>query len=98
MSVLAMQANASLEAIKRLTIFNTDLEIVGVDNRCTGGCISHVKEDIVGNLEKCNRVIKEFRGTRAIGVMTSTIRWKCKDDQGIVHMFDIPGFYCISDG
>ena len=52
MSVLAMQANATIANERRVT-FDTDSEAVGVDNRCSG-CISHVKSDFVGELRTCH--------------------------------------------
>jgi hypothetical protein len=60
MSVFAMQAHATV-ATERKAVFDTNLDVVGVDNRCTG-CISHIKEDFVGLLTATNRVVKGFGG------------------------------------
>ena len=94
MTVLAMHANAHTE---RKTRFDTDSETVGVDNRCSG-CISHVKDDFIGDLQECNRAIKEFGGTRTMNVKTGTLRWSWENDQGQVHTFDIPNSYYVPDG
>jgi hypothetical protein len=96
LSVLAMQANAK-NATERQVRFDTDSEFVGVDNRCSG-CISHVKSDFVGNLERTNRIIKGFGGSRTMNVQVGTIRWKWEDDQGRAHTFDIPNSYYVPDG
>jgi hypothetical protein len=50
MSVLAMQANATI-ASERMVKFDTDSEMVGVDNHCPG-CILHVKSDFLGDLRR----------------------------------------------
>ena len=94
MTVLAMRASAHTE---RQTRFDTDSDIVGVDNRCSG-CISHVKEDFIGELKPCNRAIKGFGGTRTMNVSTGTLRWSWEDDHGQVHTFDIPNSYYVPDG
>ena len=66
MTVLAMQANATI-ATERKTQFDTDSETIGIDNRCSG-CISHVKDDFVGDLQRSDRVVKGFAGTKTRNV------------------------------
>ncbi|KAI2502103.1 hypothetical protein MHU86_12333 [Fragilaria crotonensis] len=96
MSVLAMQADVKTDTERRVR-FDTDSEWVGVDNRCSG-CISHVRSDFIGNLKRCNRVIKGFGGSRTTNVKMGTIRWKWEDDQGRPHSFDIPNSYYVPEG
>ena len=96
MSVLAMQANATIASERRVT-FDTDSEAVGVDNRCSG-CISHVKSDFVGELRTCHRSIKGFGGTRTYRVKMGTLKWSWDDDTGSRHTFLIPDSYYVPDG
>jgi hypothetical protein len=93
--VLAMPASAHT---KRQTRFDTNSDIVGVDNQCSG-CISHAKEDFIGELKPCNRAIKGlFGGTKTMDVWTGTLRWSWEDHHGQVHTFDIPNSFYSPDG
>jgi hypothetical protein len=96
MSVLAMQDHATV-ATERKAVFDTDSDVVGVDNRCTG-CISHIKEDFVGPLTATNRVVKGFGGSRTMNVKVGTLKWSWEDDQGCVHSFDIPESFYVPEG
>ncbi len=77
LSVLAMQAHATV-ATERQTTFDTDSETVGIDNRCSG-CISHIRDDFVGNLRPSNRLVKGFAGSRTTNVQVGTLRWRWED-------------------
>ena len=73
MTALAMQASATISTEREVT-FDTDSEIVGIDNRCTA-CISHSLDDFEGTLVPSNRVVKGFGGSRTRNVKSGTIRW-----------------------
>ena len=96
MSVLAMNARTAI-ATERTSQFDTDSDMIGVDNRCSG-CISHVREDFVGELLPSNRIVKGFGGTRTTNVKIGTLRWSWEDDQGQKHTFDIPYSFYIPQG
>jgi hypothetical protein len=96
MSVLAMQAHATV-AMERQTTFDTDAETIGIDNRCSG-CISHIREDFVGELRPSNRVVKGFAGSRTTNVQVGTLRWSWEDEMGKKHTFTIPNSYYVPDG
>ena len=96
MSALAMQAHATV-ATERRTTFDTDSETVGIDNRCSG-CISHIRDDFIGDLRPSNRVVKGFAGSRTTNVQVGTLRWSWEDDLGVKHTFDIPNSYYVPDG
>ncbi len=96
MTVLAMQANATI-ATERKTQFDTDSEMIGIDNRCSG-CISHVRDDFVGELRRTDRVVKGFAGTKTTNVQVGTLRWSWEDDLGRKHTFTIPNSYYVPDG
>ena len=91
MTVLAMQANATI-ATERRTQFDTDSETIGIDNRCSG-CISHVREDFVGELRPSDRVVKGFAGSKTTNVQVGTLRWSWEDEMGRTHTFTIPNSY-----
>jgi hypothetical protein len=72
MTVLAMQANATI-ATERKTQFDADSETIGIDNRCSG-CISHVRDNFVGELRRTDRVVKGFAATKSTNVQVGTLR------------------------
>ncbi len=94
-AAVAMQANGGLD--DNQTAFDTDSAPIGIDNRCTG-CISNRIEDFEGPLQKSNRVIKGFGGTRTRNVMIGTIVWRWNDDQGKHHKFVIPKSFYVAEG
>jgi hypothetical protein len=96
MTVLAMQANATI-ATERKTQFDTDSETIGIDNRCSG-CISHVRDDFVGELRRTDRVVKGFAGTKTTNVQVGTLRWSWEDELGRKHTFTIPNSSYVPDG
>lgn len=96
MTVLAMQANATI-ATERRTQFDTDSETIGINNRCLG-CISHVREDFVGELRPSNRVVKGFAGSKTTNVQVGTLRWSWEDEMGRKHTFTIPNSYYVPNG
>ncbi len=95
MPAVAMQAN--VKQSERVTIFDTDTQWIGVDNRCSG-CTSHIKSDFVGRLNPTKRTIKGFAGSRTVNVSIGTLRWEWKDDNGTTHTFLIPNSYYVPDG
>ncbi|KAL7562425.1 hypothetical protein ACA910_020567 [Epithemia clementina (nom. ined.)] len=77
--------------------FDTDAQMVGVDNRCSG-CITHVRSDIPGDVTPCRRAIKGFGGARMFNVWSGTIHWKWEDDQGVIHRMIIPNGFYVPEG
>jgi hypothetical protein len=96
MTVLAMQANATI-ATERKTQFDTDSETIGIDNQCSG-CISHVRDDFVGELRQTDRVVKGFAGTKTANVQVGTLHWSWEDKLGRKHTLTIPNSYYVPDG
>lgn len=96
MTVLAMQANATI-ACERRAQFDTDSDTIGIDNRCSG-CISHVRDDFVGALQPSGRVVKGFAGTKTSNVQIGTLRWSWEDELGKRHTFTIPNSYYVPEG
>jgi hypothetical protein len=86
MSVLAMRASAHTE---RLTRFDTNSDVIGIDNRCSG-CISHVQDDFMDTLHPTTRVIRGFGGSRTMTVSIGTLHWSWDDDKqwSIPHVHD----------
>jgi hypothetical protein len=76
--------------------WDSDSNIVGVDNRCSA-CISDRESDFVeGTLVSVNRTIKGFAGSpTSLGIKVATIRWKVQDNGGQEHVWDIPGLYYV---
>jgi hypothetical protein len=96
LSVLAMQANATIST-ERETRFDTDSELVGINNRCSV-CTSHEPSDFDGPLEKSNRVVKGFGGSHTTNINVGTLKWSWEDNQGVVTTFRIPNLYYVPEG
>ena len=72
--ILATVMNVQNKSRSNMITFDTDSVVVGIDNLCSA-CISHVPEDLVGDLVDNSRVIKGFAGTRTLGIKVGTLRW-----------------------
>ena len=96
MAVVA-SSTTELKAEEQMTQFDTDSELVGIDNWCTA-CISHNINDFVGPLHDCNRAINGFGGTKTTQVKMGTIEWKIMDDNGRVHTMWIPKSFYVPKG
>ena len=68
--------------------------MIGIDNRCSA-CITHVREDMPGELVPCHRSIKGFGGARVWEVWRGTIKWCIEDDTGVRHTLIIPNSYYV---
>ena len=55
LTALAMQASTTISTEREVT-FDTDSEVVGIDNQCTA-CISHSLDNFEGKPEPSNRVV-----------------------------------------
>jgi hypothetical protein len=93
---VAMQASGSSQ-YKSMAMFDTNLEPIGVDNRCTG-CISNKVKDVEGPLIESGQSIKGFGGSRTSNVMIGTIVRHWQDDNGTIHKFTIPKSFYVQDG
>ena len=85
------------DGIQTPATFDTDSLDFGVDNRCSA-CISNVKEHFVGDLQKTNKVIKGYGGSRIHNVWEGTMKLSIADDNGAVETFIIPHSYYVPDG
>ena len=74
--------------------FDTDSQMVRIDNRCSA-CITHVCEDMPGELNLCHRSIKGFGGAKVWDVWHGTIKWCIEDDTGVRHTLIIPNSYYV---
>ena len=97
MAALAMSSKTAVKIGQHVASFDTDSEIIGVDNRCSA-CISHEAADFITPLQSTKRTIKGFGGARTTHVMTGTLLWKWADDSGKIHGFKIPNSYYALEG
>ena len=74
--------------------FDTDSRLVGIDNQCSA-CITHVHEDMPGELVPCHHSIKGFGGSKLWNVWHGMIKWSIEDDEGITHTLVIPNSYYV---
>ena len=77
--------------------FDTDSQLVGVDNRCSA-CITSVRADIPGEIVACNRSIRGFGGAKVWNVWMGTIKWDIEGDEGVTHTHIIPKSYYVPQG
>ena len=68
--------------------------MIGVDNRCSA-YITHICEDMPGELVPCHRSIKGFGGAKVWEVWHGTIKWCIEDDTGVRHTLIIPNSYYV---
>ena len=68
--------------------------MIGIDNRCSA-CITHVCEDMPGELILSHRSIKGFGGAKVWDVWRGTIEWCIEDDTGVRHTLIIPNSYYV---
>lgn len=94
---LIFAMTAQTKSIEECGPFDTDSELIGIDNRCSG-CITHTRTDIPGEITECRRSIKGFGGERTYKVWTGTIHWTWDDDNGKQHKMVIPNAYYVPDG
>ena len=97
MAALAMSSKTAVKIGQHVASFDTDSEIIGVDNRCSA-CISHEAADFITPLQPTKRTIKGFGGARTTNVMSGTLLWKWTDDNGKTHGFKIPNSYYVPEG
>ena len=83
--------------IAKVPPFNTDSQLVGVDNRCSA-CITNVRANIPGEIVACNRSIRGFRGAKVWNVWMGMIKWDIEDDEGVTHTHIIPKSYYVPQG
>ena len=96
-TVLAAHSIEARPAARSVPQWDTDSAIIGIDNRCSA-CMSHLPADFIGDLQKYNRIIRGFGGTRHFNVQIGTLRWHWEDDKGKIHKFIIPKSYYIPEG
>ena len=82
---------------KRGSPFDSDSELIGIDNRCSL-CISHVLQDFPDGIQDCDTVIKGFGGNITDKVYKGTIHWNWEDDEGISHLMIIPNSLYVENG
>ena len=98
MSAAAVMSAHDAARTARLTRFDTDSELVGMDNRASA-CISHIESDFKpGTLRPCNRVVRGFGGQLFRNVLIGTLIWRVEDDLGHTHVLSIPGSYYVPQG
>ena len=67
-------SSRALHLSKFTTVFDTDSNAIGIDNRCSA-CLSHDIDDFVGPVTNTNRRIKGFGGETLLNVYIGTIIW-----------------------
>ena len=79
-----------------IATFDTDSELVGVDNR-SSVCMSPHESDFVGKLTKSKRYIKAFGGTKAFDIFIGTLKWTIESDKGQKKTVFIPNSFYIPE-
>ena len=92
-AIIAMSTRQNYNVSEAIP-FDMDSQMIGVDNQCSV-CITHIREDIPGELVPCHHSIKGFEGAKAWDVWRGTIKWCIEDDIGIRHTLIIPNSYYV---
>ena len=92
-AVMAMSTHQPYNVSESIA-FDTDSQLVGIDD-CCSACITHVCEDMPGELIPCHQSIKGFGGSKLWNVWHDTIKWSIDDDTGVKHTLIIPNSYYI---
>ena len=92
-AIIAMSTRQNYNVSEAIP-FDMDSQMIGVDNRCSA-CITHVREDMPGELVPCHRSIKGFGGARVWEVWHGTIKWCIEHDAGVRHTLIIPNSYYV---
>ena len=77
--------------------WDTDSGLIDIDNRCSA-CMSHMSDDVVGELQDYKRTIQGIGGQNHCNVHIGTLKWHWEDDQGKIHKFIIPHSYYAPEG
>ena len=93
-SVVMTTASPRSYNVAEVPPFDTDSQLVGVDNRCSV-CITNLRSDIPGEIVSCNRSIRGFGGAKVWNVWKGMIKWDIEDDEGVTHTHIIPNSYYI---
>jgi len=72
-----------------IATFDTDGELVGIDNR-SSVCVSPHRSDFIGKLVKSKQFIKAFGGTKSFNIYIGTLKWVFDDNQGIERTVHVP--------
>ena len=93
LAAVAMKASNRRQA--KVSLFDSDAKMIRVDN-CASYCISNDVGDFITDLRPIKRKLKGLGGM-ITDIQTGTIRWKIQDDQGEIHVIDIPGSLYVKD-
>ena len=96
-SVVMTTASPQSYNVTEVPPFDTDSQLVGVDNRCSA-CITNVRSDTPGEIVACNRSIRGFGGAKVWNVWMGTIKWDIEDDERVTHTHIIPNSYYVPQG
>jgi len=88
-TIMCLAGVVGKEAGSLIATFDTDSELVGIDNR-SSVCISPHRSDFIGKLIKSKRFIKAFGGTKSFDVYTGTLKWVFNDDEGAERTACVP--------
>jgi len=84
------------EAGSSIAAFDTDSELVGIDNR-SSVCMSPHRSDFIGQLVKSKRFIKAFGETKSFDIYTGTLKWVFDDDEGAERTACAPESFCAPE-
>jgi len=92
--MLAMSASKDTGSSREAAVFDTDSQMVRIDN-CATASLSNDTKDFIGEMTPTRRKIKGIDGHPQGGLMTGTIRWYIEDDAGVIHEILLPGSYYV---
>ena len=95
-TIMCLAGVVGKEAGSSIATFDTDSELVGIDNR-SSVCMSPHRSDFIGKLIKSKRFIKAFGGTKSFDIYIGTLKWVFDDDEGVERTVYVPESFYIPE-
>jgi len=95
-TIMCLAGVVGKEAGSSIATFDTDSELVGIDNRLSV-CMSPHRSDFIGKLIKSKRFIKAFGGTKSFDIYIGTLKWVFDDDHCVERTVYVPESFYIPE-
>jgi len=95
-TIMCLAGAVGKEAGSSIATFDTDSELVGIDNR-SSVCMSPHRSDFIGELIKSKQFVKAFGGTKSFDIYVGTLKWVFDDDEGAERTVYVPESFCAPE-
>jgi len=95
-TIVCLAGVVGKDTCSSIATFDTDSELVGIDNR-SSACMPPHRLDFIGEFIKSKQFVKAFGGTKSFDIYTGTLKWVFDDDQGIERTVCVPESFCMPE-